>query len=104
MNLRSKVTSSHLTDRNSSRNFLNQQETSSSLWNPNVHRRHHKSSPSNPILSELNPVHSLTIHFTMIDFNFTLSSIHRPTKRILRDFQPKFCTDFLFVSMFLQSS
>jgi hypothetical protein len=45
------------------------QELPSILWNPKVQYRVHKSPPLVPILSHINPIHSITSYLSKIHFN-----------------------------------
>ena len=49
--------------------FSVSQEIPRTLWNPKVHCRTHKCSPCVPILSQLDPVHTLASHFLNINPN-----------------------------------
>jgi hypothetical protein len=51
------------------------QEPPSNLWNPKVQYRIHKSPPLVPILSHINPIHSITSYLSKIHFNI----VHLPT-------------------------
>jgi hypothetical protein len=50
------------------------QQVSSTLWNPKVYYRLHKSPPSVPILSLINPLDILQPYFFEINFNRVLQS------------------------------
>jgi hypothetical protein len=51
------------------------QEPTSILWNPKVQSRVHKSPPLVPILSYINPIHSIPPYLSKIHFNI----VHPPT-------------------------
>ena len=54
--------------------FSASQEIPCILWNPKVQYRSHKSPPSVPIPSQLDPMHTPTSHFLKIRLNIILSS------------------------------
>jgi hypothetical protein len=54
--------------------FSASQEIPRNIWNTKVHYRMHKCPPPVPILSQIDPVHTLTSHFLQIHLNITLPS------------------------------
>jgi len=60
--------------------LLASEETPRLLWNPKVHCLIHKSPPLIPVLSQIDPAHTLTSSFFKIHFNIILSSTPRSPK------------------------
>ena len=54
--------------------FSASQEIPHILWNQKVHYRNYKRQPTVPILSQLDPIHTLKSYFLKIHFNIIISS------------------------------
>lgn len=68
------------------------------LWNPKVHKCSWKSTTLGYILSHLNPVQTLTLHFTRIHFKiFSDLQLGHPSDVFNYVFLPKFCIYLLFL-------
>lgn len=67
------------------------QETTRLLQNPNVYHNVQKIPPLDPILSQLNPVHSCTPYFSVMHFNIIIFSFM--PKSSLEIFQLNCCMD-----------
>jgi hypothetical protein len=52
------------------------QELSSILWNPEVHYRVHKSPPLIPILSQIDPIHTMPSYLTVVVSDNNLESYY----------------------------
>ena len=52
--------------------FSASQEIPRSLWKSKVHHRNHECPPPDPILSQIDPVHTSKSHFLMIHLNIIL--------------------------------
>ena len=63
--------------------FSASQKILRNLWNPKVHYRIHKRLSPVPILSQFDPVHTLTSHFLKSHFNIILLSMPGSPKRSL---------------------
>jgi hypothetical protein len=50
------------------------------LWNPKIHYRFNKNTPLAPVLSQMDPVHTLPLYFFKINVNVIFSPMPRPSK------------------------
>jgi len=78
--------------------FSASQEILRIVWNLKVHYHIHKCSPSGPILSQLDPVHTPASHFLKIHLNIILSSTPESPKWSL---SPRFPPAKIFYTPFL---
>jgi hypothetical protein len=56
------------------------QEISRTLWNPKVHCRFHKSPPLVPILSQMHPVHTFPLYFSITHSDIALPYTFRSSE------------------------
>jgi hypothetical protein len=66
----------------------------SMLWNPQVHYRVHKTSPFAPVLSQINPVHTILLYLFKIHFNIVPSMPGLHSRVFLSDFPTRHCINF----------
>jgi hypothetical protein len=78
--------------------FSANQEIPRIVWNLKVHYHIHKCSPSGPILSQLDPVHTPAFHFLNIHLNIILSSTPESPKWSL---SPRFSSTKIFYTPLL---
>jgi hypothetical protein len=72
------------------------QELPSILWNPKVQYRIHKSPPLVPILSRMNPIHSIPSYLSKIHFNIVHSRLGLPSRLFPSGFPTNILYTFLF--------
>jgi hypothetical protein len=78
-------------------NFAATQELPSILWNPNVQHRVHKSPPQVPILSHINPIHTISsVSLRSILILSTHLRLGLPSGPFPTDFPTNILYEFLF--------
>jgi hypothetical protein len=72
------------------------QEFPSILWNPKVHYRVHKSLPLVPILSQINPIHTIPFYLRSIWILSTHLRLGLPSGLVPSGFPTNILYEFLF--------